>query len=164
MDGPKRRKLSEAECRKKEQQQQQQQAGDSHRRIPDHSHSHRPPSPPILHSFLQLQTLTKPALLPDSGRALRRSQEVGFGPGCCCYCCYSADKHSIVLLGTVEWSDGAAVAMRRQAEWQHSVGHRQFAAIQKHNTKREALKMVHTKTFHPNLYPGLRFISFVKSI
>jgi hypothetical protein len=54
--------------------------------------------------------------------------------------------------------------MRRQAEWQHSVGHRQFAAIQKHNTKREALKMVHTKTFHPNLYPGLRFISFVKSI
>jgi hypothetical protein len=103
-------------------------------------------------------------LLPDSGRALRRSQEVGFRPGCCCYCCYSADKHSIVLLGTVEWSDGAAVAMRRQAEWQHSVGHRQFAAIQKHNTKREALKMVHTKTFHPNLYPGLRFISFVKSI
>jgi hypothetical protein len=29
------------------------------------------------------------------------------------------------------------------------------------HTKREGLKMVHTKTFHPNLLPGLSFISFV---
>jgi hypothetical protein len=44
-----RHKLSEAECRKEE---EEEEAGDSHRLILDHNHSHRPPSPPILHPFL----------------------------------------------------------------------------------------------------------------
>jgi hypothetical protein len=47
MDDPTRHKLSEAECRKEE-----GEAGDSHQLIPDHNHSHGPPSPPILHPFL----------------------------------------------------------------------------------------------------------------
>jgi len=45
-----RHKLSEAECRKEE--EEEEEADDSHRLILDHNHSHRPPSPPILHPFL----------------------------------------------------------------------------------------------------------------